>query len=336
MSKRTDDQNTAISATGGAASGVTESLARSNQLSDMIAHGTGDWGFVAMTFLVAIVLGALHALEPGHGKTLLAISLVGARATVKQATILATALTIAHTIGVLALGLALNLFKGYFVPEQIYPWITLVSGIVIAIIGARAIAREIRRRQPVQAHSHAHAHDHAHPHDHAHAHDHAAHDHHSHDDMDDAEHAMLHAIPGTAPMRFGPTVCGRDERWLWRRALRLSWYYLPQLRSIKSHMEYLLSVAFSFGLAGTLTALGIAVVRGAGWLQRRPQFDRFVQYGPLLSAGVISLIGSVMVGQGFVERGVTAPPIVISAIVLLVIAGYVFSHPVGHRHVEQV
>ena len=194
--------------------GPAASQLRSNQLSDMLARGTGDWGFVALTFLVAIVLGAFHALEPGHGKTLLAISLVGARATVKQAAILATALTIAHTIGVLALGVAINLFKGYFVPETIYPWITLGSGIVIAIIGARAVQKQILQRQPL---AHAHAHDHAatHPHEHAHVHGAHAHPHphtHSHGDAahahehDDLEHARAHAIPGTAPLTFGGTV----------------------------------------------------------------------------------------------------------------------------------
>ncbi|MBD5655600.1 MAG: hypothetical protein IAI50_10555, partial [Candidatus Eremiobacteraeota bacterium] len=182
------------------------SAARSNQLSDMLARGTSDWSFVLLTFLVAIALGALHALEPGHGKTLLAISLVGARATVKQATILATALTVAHTIGVLALGVAINIFKGYFVPETIYPWITLLSGIVIAVIGARAVQRQIRLRAAnasaggqayVRTHSHE-SHAHTHAHDDGHTHDHG--------DLDELAHARAHAIPGNAPLTFGGTV----------------------------------------------------------------------------------------------------------------------------------
>jgi ABC-type nickel/cobalt efflux system permease component RcnA len=90
-------------------------------------------------------------------------------------------------------------------------------------------------------------------------------------------------------------------------------------------------VAFSFGLAATLTGLGIAVVRGASWLQGRPQFERFVTYGPLVSATVISLIGAVMVGQGFAERGITVSPLLVSAITILAIAGYAFSHPFAHQ-----
>ena len=89
-------------------------------------------------------------------------------------------------------------------------------------------------------------------------------------------------------------------------------------------------VAFSAGLAATLTGLGIAVVRGAGWLQNRPQFGKFVSYGPLVSAIVISSIGALMVGQGFAAQGVTFSPLLISALTALAITGYAFSHPFEH------
>ncbi len=321
--------------------GPAASQLRSNQLSDMLARGTSDWGFVVLTFLVAIALGALHALEPGHGKTLLAISLVGARATVKQAAILASALTVAHTIGVLALGVAINLFKGYFVPETIYPWITLVSGVVIAIIGARAVQKQILQRQPL-AHAHAHGHAATHPHEHPHVHE--AHDHshgghthshgpgHSHD-HDDLEHARAHAIPGKAPLTFGGTVWAAMSGGVAPCPAALV-VLLAAVALDQVAYGIFVIVAFSFGLAATLTGLGIAVVRGASWLQNRPQFERFVTYGPLVSAAVISLIGAVMVGQGFAERGMSTSPVVVSAITILAIAGYAFSHPFAHRTAE--
>jgi nickel/cobalt exporter len=327
---------TADTATGGVP-GVSQ--LRSNQLSDMLARGTSDWGFVALTFLVAIALGALHALEPGHGKTLLAISLVGARATVKQAAILASALTIAHTIGVLALGVAINLFKGYFVPETIYPWITLLSGIAIAIIGARAVQKQILQRQPL-AHAHAHGHAATHPHEHEHVHASHGHDHdhdrehghahgHSHD-HDDLEHARAHAIPGSAPLTFGGTVWAAMSGGVAPCPAALV-VLLAAVALNQVAYGIFVIVAFSFGLAATLTGLGIAVVRGASWLQGRPQFERFVTYGPLVSATFISLIGAVMVGQGFAERGITVSPLLVSAITILAIAGYAFSHPFAHR-----
>lgn len=324
------------------------SQTRSNQLSDMLARGTSDWGFVILTLLVAIVLGALHALEPGHGKTLLAISLVGARATVKQATILASALTVAHTIGVLALGVAINLFKGYFVPETIYPWITLVSGAVIAIIGARAVQRQIRLRQPL-AHVHGHAHPATHPHEHEHVHHAHDHDHlpgqghahgsgHSHDrghahDHDDTEHARSHAIPGTAPLTFGGTVWAAMSGGVAPCPAALV-VLLAAIALNQVAYGIFVIVAFSLGLAATLTGLGIAVVRGASWLQARPQFERFVTFGPLVSAIVISTIGAIMIGQGFAQQGIMLSPILVSAIVALAIAGYAFSHPFTHARVE--
>ncbi|MBC5799609.1 MAG: hypothetical protein GIX03_12095 [Candidatus Eremiobacteraeota bacterium] len=357
----------------------------------MLRKGTGDWSFVLLTFLVAIVLGALHALEPGHGKTLLAVSLVGARATVKQAAILAGALTVAHTVGVLALGVAINLFKGYFVPENIYPWITLLSGIAIAVIGARAVQKQLLNRRSLAfagasvgagahvhdhvhhahehgpGHTHDHDHDHGHlhahgpeagrahglhahqahghesthTHDHEHAPDHAhhspapGHDHghaHSHD-ADDLDHARAHAIPGSAPLKFGGTVWAAMSGGIAPCPAALV-VLLAALAFNEVLYGIFVIVAFSFGLATTLTGLGIAVVRGAGWLQRRPQFDRFVRVGPLVSAAVISTIGAIMVGQGFAQQGVSISPFAITAAVALAIVGYGFSRPLGHRQAK--
>ena len=356
----------AIDAAAPVQSAPAPSAVRSNQLSDMLAKGTSDWSVVLLTLLIAIALGALHALEPGHGKTLLAVSLVGARATVKQAAILAAALTVAHTAGVLALGIAINLFKGAFVPETIYPWITLLSGCAIAIIGARAVQKQIQARQAfAHGHPHGHAathpHEHVHvhhPHDHGHAtgydhshlseHDHShasGHDHprasgnghertgdrqHVHDDL---EHARSHAIPGTAPLRFGGTVWAAMSGGIAPCPAALV-VLLAAIALDQVAYGIFVIVAFSFGLAATLTGLGIGVVRGASWLQRRPAFDRFVRIGPLVSAVVIATIGSIMVGQGFAQQGVTVSPVAITAAVALAIAGYAFSHPFAHRRVE--
>ena len=314
-------------------------LARSNQLADMLVSGSRNPWFVVLTLLVAIGLGALHALEPGHGKTLLAVSLVGARATFSQAAILASALTVAHTIGVLALGFAIILLKGTLVPETIYPWITLVSGAAVAVIGARAIQRQIQARMPI-AHAHAHGHDHSH--DHAHPHEHHPHAHHAHGEEhghthdhshDDEAHARAHAIPGRAPLKFGPTVLAAMSGGVAPCPAALVVLFAAISQNVLAY-GLIAIVFFSLGLAATLTGLGIGVVRGASWLQDRPAFDRFVRYGPLASAIVISVIGAIMVGQGAVEGGFVSTPALISGIVALAIAGYAFSHPFAHRRAE--
>jgi nickel/cobalt exporter len=308
-------------------------LARSNALSDVLAKGASDPLIVLGALLLAIALGALHALEPGHGKTLLAVSLVGARATSRQAVILATALTVAHTAGVLALGALLLLAAQWIVPEQIYPWITLASGILVTVLGARAVAREVRARLPF-AHAHAHAHPHAHPHEHGHLHAGGAH-HHHHDEvhdhaaLDDAAHAREHAIPGTAPLTFRSAVLAAASGNVAPCPAAL----VVLLAAIALHQVaygMVLIVAFSIGLAVVLTALGIAVVRSAAWLVSRPRFDRAARWAPLVTALVIATVGAVMVGQGFVAQGLAVPVPLVAALILAAVAGYAFA---WHRHV---
>ena len=306
-----------------AAAAPASPIARSNALSDILASGAGDPLVVLGALLLAIALGALHALEPGHGKTLLAVSLVGSRATPRQAVILAVALTVAHTAGVLALGFVVLAATRWIVPEQIYPWITLASGLFVTILGARAVAREVRKRLPT-AHVHAHAHPHAHPHEHDHVHA-AGHHHHAHEDdhaqLDDAAHARAHAIPGTAPLTFRTAVVAAASGNVAPCPAAL----VVLLAAISLHRigyGLALIVAFSAGLALVLTVLGIAVVRSAAWLVARPQFDRVARFAPLVTASVIALVGAVMVGQGFAAQGAGVSSVLVTALVLLAVAGY--------------
>jgi len=340
-------------ATGGASA---TPIARSNALSDILAKGAGDPLVVIGALLLAIALGALHALEPGHGKTLLAVSLVGARATPRQAVILATALTVAHTAGVLALGVVVLAATRWIVPEQIYPWITLASGVLVTVLGARAVAREVRGRLPI-AHAHAHVHVQAQPHEHDHVHapgdhhhthaEHATHVHHHHGDphgdhghdhahphdhdhakLDDLAHARAHAIPGTAPLTFRTAVIAAASGNVAPCPAAL----VVLLAAISLHRigyGLALIVAFSVGLALVLTVLGIAVVRSAAWLVARPQFDRVARFAPIVTASVIALVGAVMVGQGFAAQGVGVSALLVTALVLLAVAGYAFA---WHQH----
>jgi ABC-type nickel/cobalt efflux system permease component RcnA len=288
------------------------SAARMNDLSDVLARNLSDPLVLLGALLLAIGLGALHALEPGHGKTLLAISLVGARATVPQAMILATALTVAHTIGVLAFGVIVLTLAQYIVPEALYPWIALLSGVFVAFLGARALSREIDRRRTQVAHG---------DHDHGHSH---GHDHHHHDDggFSEAVHAHSHLIPGTAPISFRSAVIAASTG----NVAPCPAAFVVLLAAIATHRigwGLILIVAFSIGLALTLTLLGVAVVRGAAWLTRRPQFDRFARYAPLVTGGAISIIGSVMIGEGLVAQGVVPSPVPIAGLSIAAIAAFI-------------
>jgi len=327
------------------------SIVRSTVLSDMFANPKQTPIFVLLTILAAFGLGALHAIEPGHGKALLAVTLVGARATSKQAVILGASLTFAHTIGVILLGIAL-FFLASFVSETIYPWITLVSGIAIAVIGARALSRYMRTRVGAHAHAHPHAHPRAHAHDHAHEHAHddahgahvghdhhhhapgeLAHQHHAHEGHEHGPGGHSHVIPGDEPINFRAAIWAAMGGGIAPCPAAIV-VMLAALRLHKLGYGLLLIVIFSLGLATVLIALGIAVVHGAGWLSRRSGFDRFVRYGPLASASVISVIGAVMIGQGFVAQGVHASAAIITALVLFAIAGFVITPQHSHRHSE--
>ena len=280
------------------------SAIRSNALSDMLSAPSRTPWFVFVTLVVAFGLGALHALEPGHGKALLAVALVGSRATIRQAAILAAALTFAHTIGVLLLG-AVLFFAASFVSESIYAWIALLSGAVVALIGARNLAR----------YEHARAHDHGN----------AGHHH------GDGNLRHSHAVPGSGPIEFRGAVAAAASGGVAPCPAAIV-VMLAALRLHQIGYGMVLIVVFSLGLAAVLTTLGFAVVHGSAWLTRSGRFDRVVTFGPLASAVLISLMGAAMVGQGFAATGVPAPVWFISILAALAIAGYALSS--AHAHVE--
>jgi nickel/cobalt transporter (NicO) family protein len=92
-------------------------------------------GGIVMAIVAAFVWGALHSLSPGHGKTLVGAYLIGTKATPQHALLLALTTTITHTIGVFALGFITLFAAGYILPEQLYPWLSLGSGLMVVAIG---------------------------------------------------------------------------------------------------------------------------------------------------------------------------------------------------------
>jgi len=120
---------------------------------------------IVLALLGAAALGGIHAASPGHGKTMMAAYLVGTRGTMVHAATLAISVTVAHTLGVLVLGVLTVLASNLIFPDRLYPWLTLVSGAVVLIVGARFLIVALRRR-PDHAHAHAHSHrEHEHEHE---------------------------------------------------------------------------------------------------------------------------------------------------------------------------
>ena len=113
---------------------------------------------ILASLAAALFWGAAHALSPGHGKTIVTAYLVGQRGTPRHAALLGLIVTVTHTIGVFALGLVTLALSQLIVPDTLYPWLNLVSGLLVVAIGATVLRARLRRHR--REHHHHHHHDH--------------------------------------------------------------------------------------------------------------------------------------------------------------------------------
>jgi nickel/cobalt transporter (NicO) family protein len=109
-------------------------------------------GVLILLLLAAFGWGALHALSPGHGKAMVAAYLVGTRGTARDAIALGATVTVTHTMGVFALGMVTLALSAYVLPEDLYPWLNLVSALLVLGVGAAVL----RSRRRVATHQHHH------------------------------------------------------------------------------------------------------------------------------------------------------------------------------------
>lgn len=162
---------------GPSAQSVSWAQGRMDALSALIARRDLSPAVLALSLLIALVLGAFHAFSPGHGKTVVAAYIVGSRATAWHAVVLGLTVTATHTAGVFALGLVTLGLSHYIVPDKLYPWLGAASGLGITVIGLTlALRRLAALRRPAHVHTHLHPHANEHEHEHEHEHDHD-HDH---------------------------------------------------------------------------------------------------------------------------------------------------------------
>ena len=124
----------------------------------LIAKRDLSAGVIALSLLLAAFWGAAHALTPGHGKAIVAGYLVGSRGKPRHAVALGLIVTVTHTIGVFALGIVTLALSAFIVPEQLYPWLTLVSGLLVVAVGASVLRSRVRAHRPHHHHHHHHHH----------------------------------------------------------------------------------------------------------------------------------------------------------------------------------
>jgi ABC-type nickel/cobalt efflux system permease component RcnA len=97
-----------------------------------------------VSFLAAMALGAVHAFSPGHGKAVVGAYLVGSRGNWQHAVFLGSVVTLTHTAGVYALGAVTLFLSAYVLPEQLFPLLGFISGLLVAMIGARLFIQRFR------------------------------------------------------------------------------------------------------------------------------------------------------------------------------------------------
>ena len=318
---------------GGFWSGAVDRIQRT--FDDLIGRRelTLSVGFLAIG--LALVLGASHALLPGHGKTVMAAYIAGRQGSVRDAVIVGATVTGTHTGGVLLLGLALTLSTS-LAGESVLGWLGVTSGVMIAGLGLGLLWSALKHRSSgMFGHGHSHAygfddghdhagHDHAghdnhehahatlathdhpeHDHDqHAHAtlatHDHPEHDHHEHDGHDHDghdHHSHDHHQPQHVSRRglIGMGVAGGLVPSPSALVILLSAIALG-----RTWFGVLLVVGYGVGMAGTLTAAGVLMVRVRDRYRHRMRGNsgrlataarRWGVAAPYFTAGLVTIVG---------------------------------------------
>jgi nickel/cobalt transporter (NicO) family protein len=247
------DRGTRPHVTRGATLHAPDRVADSGFASLVARDHAGVWVILA-SLAAALFWGAAHALSPGHGKTIITAYLVGQRGTPRHAALLGLIVTVTHTIGVFALGIVTLLLSRFIVPDQLYPWLNLVSGVLVVGIGASVLRARWRHRR-------AH---HNHPHRH-----------HEHE-LSARSLLAVGVSGGLLPCPSALVVL------------------LAAISLHRIGFGLLLIVAFSAGLALTITGIGLVAVLARSAFRRLSFEGRVLSLLPALSALVILAAGVAM------------------------------------------
>jgi ABC-type nickel/cobalt efflux system permease component RcnA len=239
---------------------------------------------VGLTLLFAAAFGAVHALTPGHGKTLVAAYLVGERGTVWHALLLGFVTTVTHTAAVIVIAAALLFFPNTN-RASVQMFLELGGGVLVLGLGLWLLYTRLTGRADHVHLGGGHHHRH-HPghHHHDHSHDHG-HDHHHHHE------ALTSAV--SSPSVWALLILG------FKGGMVPCWDAIAMLAfAISAGRLWLglpLLLAFSAGLAGVLTGVGVGVVHARNFAGNRfrqgERFRQVVRALPLLSALAITLVG---------------------------------------------
>jgi nickel/cobalt exporter len=237
---------------------------RQDVLSRAFSDAAAGKGVLVLLLLTAFAWGAIHALSPGHGKAMVAAYLVGTRGTARHAVVLGATVTVTHTAGVFALGLVALGLSEYVLPEDLYPWLNLVSGLLVVGVGVFVLRKNLVRRRR----HHHHHHHHHHP-----------------ETLSWRGVFAMGAAAGLIPCPSALVVL------------------LGAIAQGQIALGMVMIVAFSLGLAMTLTGLGLGVVYAGRALGRLNVPTGLVTALPAVSAGLIVGVGVVLTANAVPQLG---------------------------------
>jgi nickel/cobalt transporter (NicO) family protein len=253
----------------------------------LIARRHLTFSFGLLAFAVAILLGAFHALAPGHGKTVMAAYIVGERGTLRQAGLIGLSVTATHTAGVMVLGILLST-STVLTPDRLYPWLGLASGLLLASIGVTLARRALRT-------SHVHRPQH--------------HDHPHHHESEPRDHRVQPIAVAHSHGGWTHTHQELDPSLSWRSLLAVGFagglvpspsallVLLGAIALGRVAFGLLLVVAYGLGMALMLVAAGLALVRARTWIERRaprPGRRRVATLGrlvPIATSAIVIVVG---------------------------------------------
>jgi ABC-type nickel/cobalt efflux system permease component RcnA len=284
---------------------------------DSVAGGAADLGgevtalfqareltlpIVLLALLAAAALGALHALSPGHGKTVMAAYLVGSRGSARHALALGLTVTVSHTLGVVMLAVLSLSASSVVPPERLYPILGLVSGILVVAIGVWLVAARVRELLRQRAEARAHEPAHAFGHEHPHEHEHPGHGHeHAHDDEADGWHSHggrrhTHLPAGKQPLRWRGLFALGLAGGLVPSASALI-LLLGSLSAGRPAFGLVLTIAFGAGMAVVLAGIGLGLVYARGLVERLPTggFGQRMSRAVSAVTALIVLVAGIMI-----------------------------------------
>jgi nickel/cobalt transporter (NicO) family protein len=275
---------------GGAARVLPRGVDRLTQsFTDLVARRHLTLGFALVALLITIALGAIHALAPGHGKTIMAAQAVSrGRRSLRDVLTLGLTVTVTHTVGVLVLGLLVAGGSSIASPG-LFPWLGVASGALVALTGCTLLRRALRPRR-ARDHGHHHGHGHAHGHGHGHEPEHEHGHGHEHPLLDVPRRGTVVVMGFAGGLMPSPSAV---VVLLGAAALGHAWFGV------------LLVLAYGLGLAATLTGIGVFITGSGRWLAARmPGLSNRANRIPerLVPAGSAALV--VLLGVGLAVRSV--------------------------------